>query len=81
MTSGPVTSWQIDGGTVETVADFILGGSKTLPSVTAVMKLKDTPWKKSYDRPRQCIKTQRRQFANSGPYSQSYGFSSRHVWM
>ena len=45
------------------------------------MKLKDTPWKKSYDRPRQCIKTQRRQFANNGPYSQSYGFSSSPIWM
>ena len=42
MASGPITSWEIDGETVETVADFILGGSKTLPSVIAVMKLKDT---------------------------------------
>ena len=38
MASGPITSWQIDGETVETVTDFILGGSK----VTAAMKLKDT---------------------------------------
>ena len=37
------TSWQIDGETVETVADFILGGSKTLEMVIAAMKLKDTP--------------------------------------
>ena len=41
MTSGPITSWQIDGETVETVADFILGGSKSLQMVTAAMKLKD----------------------------------------
>ena len=41
MASGPITSWQIDGEIVETVADFILGGSKTLQMVTAAMKLKD----------------------------------------
>ena len=38
------------------------------------------PWKKSYDKPRQCIKKQRH-FPDKGPYSQSYGFSSSHVWM
>ena len=42
MAFSPITSWQMDGEKVETVADFILGGSKTLPSVIAVMKLKDT---------------------------------------
>ena len=42
MTSGPITSWQIDRETMETVADFILGGSKSLQMVTAAMKLKDT---------------------------------------
>ena len=41
MASGPITSWQIDGETVETVADFILGGPKSLQMVTAAMKLKD----------------------------------------
>ena len=40
------------------------------------MKLKDAPWKESYDKPRQCIKKQRDHFANKGPCSQSYGFSS-----
>ena len=44
--------------------------------VTAAMKLKDAPWKKSYDQPRQ-----RYYFADKGPSSQSYGFSSSHVWM
>ena len=39
------------------------------------------PWKKSNDKPRQCIKKQRHYFADKGPYSQSYGFSSSHVWM
>ena len=42
MASGPITSWQIDGETVETVADFILGSSKSLQVVTAVMQLKDS---------------------------------------
>ena len=45
------------------------------------MKLKDTPWKKSYDQPRQHIKKQRHYFANKGLSSQSFGFSSSHVWM
>ena len=41
IASSPITSWQIDGETMETVADFILGGSKSLQMVTAAMKLKD----------------------------------------
>ena len=41
MASGPIISWQIDGETVETVADFIFGAPKSLQMVTAVMKLKD----------------------------------------
>ena len=49
MASGPITSWEIDGETVETVSDFIWGGSKITADVTAAMKLKDTPWKESYD--------------------------------
>ena len=52
MASGPITSWEIDGETVETVTDFIWGAPKSLQMVTAAMKLKDTPWKKSYDQPR-----------------------------
>ena len=81
MASGPITSWQIDGETVETVADFILGAPKSLQVVTAAMKLKDTPWKESYDQPRQHIKKQRHYFVNKGLSSQGYGFSSGHVWM
>ena len=42
MASGPITSWDIDGETVETVSDFILGDPKSLQMVTAAMKLKDT---------------------------------------
>ena len=84
VASGPITSWQIDGETVETVADFIWGGApKSLQMVTAAMKLKKTlaPWKKSYDQPRQHIKKQRHYFANKGPASQGYGFSCGHVWI
>ena len=56
MASGPITSWEIDGETVDTVSDFIFfGAPKSLQMVIAAMKLKDaysTPWKKSYDQPR-----------------------------
>ena len=83
MASGPITSWEIDRETVETVSDFIFWGApKSLQMVTAAMKLKDTySWKKSYDQPRQHIKKQRHYFANKGPSSQSYGFSNSHVFM
>ena len=53
IASSPVTSWQVDGETVETVSDFIFGAPKSLQIVTAAMKLKMlTPWKESYDQPR-----------------------------
>ena len=81
MASGPITSWQIDGETVETVSDFILGAPKSLQMGTAAMKLKDAPWNKSYEQPRQHIKKQRHYFANKGSSSQGYGFSCGHVWM
>ena len=81
MASGPITSWQIDGETVKTVTDFILGAPKSLQMVIAAMTLKDAPWKENYDQPRQHIKAQRHYFANKGPSSQGYGFSSGHVWM
>ena len=79
MASGPITSQEIDGETVETVADFILGTPKSLQMVTAAMKLKDIPWKESYGQPRQHIKKQRHYFVNKDPSSQGYGFSSSHV--
>ena len=82
MASGPFTSWEIDGKTMETVTDFILGAPKSLQMVTAAMKLKMlAPWKNSYDQPRQHIKNQRHYLANKDPSSQSYGFSSGHAWM
>ena len=82
MASTPITSQQIGGKTNETVRDFILGAPKSLQMLTAAMKLKDSySWKKSYDQPRQHIKKQRHYFTNKGPSCQSYGFSSRQVWM
>ena len=53
MASGPITSWEIDGETVETVSDFILGGSKITADGDCSHEIKMlTPWKKSYDQPR-----------------------------
>ena len=87
MASGPITSWQIDGETIETVTDFILGGSKITADgdcsheIKRHLQEKLWPWKKSYDQPRQYIKEQRHYFANKCPSNQSCGFSSSHVWM
>ena len=80
--SGPISSWEIDGETVETVGLFFWA-PKSLQMLIAATKLKDayTPWKESYDQPRQYIKKQRHYFANKGPSSQGYVFSSGHVWM
>ena len=53
MASGPITSWEIDGETVETVADFIFGGSKITADGDCSHEIKRlTPWKESYDQPR-----------------------------
>ena len=55
---------------------------KSLQVVIVAMKLKTlTPWKESYDQPRQHIEKQKYYFANKGPSSQGYGFSSGHVWI
>ena len=79
MTSGPITSWQIDGETMETVTGFNFLGSKLSAYGDCSHKIKMlAPWKKSYDQPRQCIKKQRQ---NKGPSSQRYHFSSSRVWM
>ena len=72
MASGPITSWQIDGETVETVSDFIFWAPKSLQMVIAAMKVKDAYSLEG---------KQRHYFANKGPSSQGYGFSSRHVWI
>ena len=72
--------WEI----MVTVADFIFLDSKITVDGACSHEIKRhllAPWKKSYDQPRQHIKKQRYYFANKGPSSQSYGFSSSHVWM
>ena len=82
MASGPITSWEIDGETVETVSDFIFLGSKITADGDCSHEIKTlTPWKKSYDQPRQHIQKQRHYFANKGLSSQGNGFSSSHVWL
>ena len=82
MASGPITSGEIDGETVETVSEFILGGSKITADGDCHHEIKTLPpWKESYDQPRQHIKNQRYNFANKGLSSQCYGFSNGHVCM
>ena len=76
MASSPITSWQIDGETVETVTGFIFMDSKVTADGDCRHKIK-----KTYDKPGQHIREQRHYFANKGLYSQIYGFSSSHGWM
>ena len=80
MASSPITSWQTDAETVEKVADVIFLGSKITSDGDCSHEIKTlAPWKRNYDQTRQHIKKQRCYFANKGPSSQSYGFSSSHV--
>ena len=82
MASGPITSWEIDGETVETVSDFIFWGSKITANGDCSHEIKMlTSWKGHYYQPRQHIKKQRHYFTNKGPSRQSYDFSSSHIWM
>ena len=83
MATGPITSWQIDGETEETVTDFILGGPKITVDGDCSHEIKRCLLlgRKIYDQPRQHIKKERHYFANKGPSSQSCGFSSSHIWM
>ena len=82
MVAGPITSWQREGEKVETVTDLIFLGSKITTDSDCSHEIKTLAlWKKSYDKPRQHIKKQRHYFADKGLFSQSYGFSSSHVWM
>ena len=76
MASGPSTSWQIYGETMETVTNFIFWGSKITADGDCSHEIKNmlTPWKENYDQSRQHIKKQRHHFADKGPYSQSDGF-------
>ena len=82
MASGPLTSWQIDWKTVETVADFIFLGSKITADGDCSHEIKRCLLLgRKVMTNRQNIKKQRHYFVNKGPSSQGYGFSSGHVWM
>ena len=81
MFSGPITSWQIDGEIMETVKGFIFLGSKITVDVVSHEIKTLAPWKEGYEQARQHIKKQRHYFANKGPSSHGYGFSSSCVWM
>ena len=83
MTSGPIPSWQIDGDTVETVTDFIFGGSKITADGDFSHEIKRLLilWRKVMTNLDSILKKQRQNFANKGPSTQGYGFSSSHVWM
>ena len=82
MVSSPITSWQIDGEAVETVAGFIFLGSKITEGGDCSHEIKKRLLlERSYDQTRQHIKKQGHYFANKGPSSQGYGLSSGPVWM
>ena len=83
MASGPITSWEIDGETVETVADFILGGSEITADGDCSHEIKRCLLlgRKVTINLDIILKKQRHYFDDKGPSSQSYGFSSSHVWM
>ena len=81
MASCPITSWEIDGETVDTMAVFIFLGSKITADGDCSNEVKIIPWKESYDQPREHIKKRRHYFVNKCLSSQGYGFSSSHVWM
>ena len=83
IASSLITSWEIDGGTVETVSDFMFWGSKITADgdCSHEIKRRFLLGRKVNDKPRYHIQKQRHYFANKGPSSQSYGFPSGHVWM
>ena len=84
MASGPITSWQIDGETTETVTELSLLGSKITADGWWLQPWNEktlAPWKKNFDQPGQHIKKQRHYFANNCLSSQSCGFPSSHAWM
>ena len=83
MASGPITSWEIDGETVETVSDFIFWGSKITADGDCSHEIKRCLLlgRKVMTNLEQHIQNQRHYSANKGPSSQSYGFSCGHAWM
>ena len=83
MTSGPITSWQIDGETVETVRDFIFLGSKITADGDCSHEIKRRLLleRKAMTNLDSILKSRDITLLTKGPFSQTYGFSSSHVWM
>ena len=83
MASGPITSWQIDGKTVETVADFIFLSSKITADVGCSHEIKRCSLigRKVMTNLDSLLKSRDINLPTKGPSSQSYGFSHSHVWM
>ena len=81
MASGPITSWKIDGETVKTVSDFVLGGSKITADGDCSHEIKRCLLlgRKVMTKLNSIFKS--RDITNKGPSSQGYGFSSGHVWI
>ena len=81
MASSSITSWEIDGETVEAMSDFIFWGSKITADGDCSHEIKRHLLLGRKAMTNLDIKMQRHYFAYKGPSSQSYGFSSSHVWM
>ena len=82
MVSGPITSWEVDGETVETVSDFIFSGSKITADGDCSHEIKrDLLLGRKVITNLGSILKSRHYFANKGPSSRNYGFSSSHAWM
>ena len=82
MTFGPITSWQIDGETVERMADFIFGGSKITANGDRSHEIeRDLLLGRKVMTNLDSILNSKHYSSDRGPSSQSYGFSSGHVWM
>ena len=83
VASGPITSWEIDGETVETVSDFILGGSKITADGDCSHEIKRRLLvrRKVITNLDSILKSRDTTLPNKGPSSQGYGFSSGHIWM
>ena len=83
MASSPITSWQIDGETMKTVRDFVLGGSKIIADGDCSHEIKRHLLlvRKAMTNLGSILKKQRHYFANKGPSSQTCGFPSTHVWV
>ena len=82
MISGPITSWQIEGGNVEAVTDFLFLGSKITVDDDRSHEIRRQllPGRKAI-KPRQCVRQQRHHFADKSPYSQGHGLSISYAWM